>query len=65
MIKEKYEPVKDRDELSQRIIATLRREFTEEELNGFGFTEALWLAMQVICGPSGAATVIRASQVHQ
>ncbi|WP_038906869.1 hypothetical protein [Dickeya oryzae] len=60
-----HEPVKERNALSQRVIAALRNEFTEDELNQLGFPEAMWLAMQVICGPGGAAQVIRLSQIHQ
>ncbi|EAA9529599.1 hypothetical protein ZK41_004880 [Salmonella enterica subsp. enterica serovar Java] len=45
----------------QRIVDFITQEYPDDEINHAG--EALWLAMQMICGPYGAACIVRSSQV--
>ncbi|WP_226020312.1 hypothetical protein [Serratia symbiotica] len=50
-----------RQQRVQRIVDFIAQEYTADEINLAG--EALWLAMQTICSPSGAAWIINYSQV--
>lgn len=45
----------------QRIVDFITQEYPDAEINQTG--EALWLAMQMICGPYGAACIVKSSQV--
>jgi len=47
----------------QRIVDFIAQEYPDDELNQAG--EALWLAMQTICSPSGAAWIVTCAQVKQ
>lgn len=58
------EPCARRESLRQRIICAIQAEFGEEEMYQILFVEAMWLAMQSVCGPAEAAAVIRESQIH-
>ncbi|HIE9900531.1 hypothetical protein VI609_20835 [Klebsiella pneumoniae] len=58
------EPCARRELLRQRIISAIQAEFGEEEMYQLLFFEAMWLAMQSVCGPAEAAAVIRESQIH-
>lgn len=51
-----------RQQRVQRIVDFIAQEYTVEEINQAG--EALWLAMQIICGPDRAAYIVRISQVQ-
>lgn len=58
------EPCAHRELLRQRIITAIQAEFGKEEMYQVLFFEAMWLAMQSVCGPAEAAAVIRESQIH-
>lgn len=51
-----------RQQRVQRIVDFIAQEYTVEEIHQAG--EALWLAMQIICGPDRAAYIVRISQVQ-
>lgn len=48
-----------RQQRVQRIVGFIAQEYTADEINQAG--EALWLAMQLICGPDQAASIVRQS----
>lgn len=48
----------DEDRLARKITDLLRRELTEPELVTLTSSEVLWLTMQLLCGPGGAAGLI-------
>lgn len=50
-----------RQQRVQHIVDFIAQEYPDDELNQAG--EALWLAMQTICSPSGAAWIVTCSQV--
>ncbi|MGP3123405.1 hypothetical protein ACTVOX_02240 [Serratia marcescens] len=52
-----------RQQRVQRIVDFIAQEYTADEINLAG--EALWLAMQTICSPSGAAWIVTCAQVKQ
>lgn len=57
------EPVPDRITCLNRLIAAIRAEFSDAEILEIYFEDAIWLAMQAICGPDSAARIIRMSQI--
>ncbi|TYE39871.1 hypothetical protein DJ508_29680 [Klebsiella michiganensis] len=58
-------PCARRELLRQRIVNAISAEFGSEEIYQEAFFEAMWLAMQSVCGPAEAAAVIRESQIYQ
>lgn len=61
---EKSSPVEQREQMRQRIVDAVRCEFSEEEMYDKRFFDAMWLAMQSLCGPEEAASTIRNCQIH-
>ncbi|HCD6206288.1 TPA: hypothetical protein NDT77_004019 [Klebsiella pneumoniae] len=54
-----------RDDLLARKVADLIREgLTEEELDSLVRGQSMWLVMQMICSPSGAAYCVSQSSVN-
>ncbi|HDK7002963.1 TPA: hypothetical protein M2O71_001425 [Klebsiella pneumoniae] len=52
------------DALARKVVDLIRQEMSGEELCGLIQGDAMWLAMQMICGPNGAACCIRRSAVN-
>lgn len=46
-----------------RMVAALRKEFSDEELSSWCFAKDLWLVAQIISGQDKAAAAVRQSQV--
>lgn len=57
-------PVEKREQLRQRIVDAVRGELSEAEMYDKNFFDAMWLAMQSLCGPEEAAATIRNCQIH-
>lgn len=51
------------DILSRKIVDVIRQEIPAEVLGINNFNEAMWVAMQTICGPQGAAMTISRCQI--
>lgn len=51
------------DMLSRKIVDAIRQEIPAEVLDINNFSEAMWVAMQMICGPQGAAMTISRCQI--
>lgn len=51
------------DMLSRKIVDVIRQEIPAEVLDINNFSEAMWVAMQMICGPQGAAMTISRCQI--
>lgn len=51
------------DILSRKIVDAIRQEIPAEVLGINNFSEAMWVAMQMICGPQGAASTIRGCSI--
>lgn len=51
------------DILSRKIVDAIRQEIPAEVLGINNFNEAMWVAMQMICGPQGAAMTISRCQI--
>lgn len=51
------------DILSRKIVDAIRQEIPAEVLGINNFSEAMWVAMQTICGPQGAAMTISRCQI--
>lgn len=51
------------DILSRKIVDAIRQEIPAEVLDINNFNEAMWVAMQMICGPQGAAMTISRCQI--
>lgn len=51
------------DILSRKIVDAIRQEIPAEVLGINNFSEAMWVAMQMICGPQGAAMTISRCQI--
>lgn len=47
----------EQDTLARKVVDLLRRELSQDELAQAVTTEVLWLAMQMLCGPSQAASL--------
>ncbi|EDR4049144.1 hypothetical protein GUP64_004474 [Salmonella enterica] len=52
------------DSLSRQIVDVLHKELGDKCNSCRVFPEAMWVAMQVICGPHVAASTIRCCQVQ-
>ncbi|EPW1436734.1 hypothetical protein ACVVKC_004197 [Salmonella enterica subsp. diarizonae serovar 16:z10:e,n,x,z15] len=51
------------DILSRKIVDAIKQEIPAEVLGINNFNEAMWVAMQMICGPQGAAMTISRCQI--
>lgn len=51
------------DILSRKIVDAIKQEIPAEVLGINNFSEAMWVAMQMICGPQGAAMTISRCQI--
>lgn len=51
------------DILSRKIVDVIKQEIPAEVLGINNFNEAMWVAMQMICGPQGAAMTISRCQI--
>lgn len=51
------------DMLSRKIVDVIKQEIPAEVLDINNFSEAMWVAMQMICGPQGAAMTISRCQI--
>lgn len=51
------------DILSRKIVDAIKQEIPAEVLGINNFSEAVWVAMQMICGPQGAAMTISRCQI--
>lgn len=51
------------DILSRKIVDAIKQEIPAEVLDINNFSEAMWVAMQMICGPQGAAMTISRCQI--
>lgn len=51
------------DILSRKIVDVIKQEIPAEVLDINNFSEAMWVAMQMICGPQGAAMTISRCQI--
>lgn len=51
------------DILSRKIVDAIRQEIPAEVLGINNFNEAMWVAMQMICGPQGVAMTISRCQI--
>lgn len=51
------------DILSRKIVDAIKQEIQAEVLGINNFSEAMWVAMQMICGPQGAAMTISRCQI--
>lgn len=49
--------------LSRKIVDVIKQEIPAEVLGINNFNEAMWVAMQMICGPQGAAMTISRCQI--
>ncbi|ENM4468664.1 hypothetical protein AB7X54_000029 [Salmonella enterica] len=52
------------DSLSRQIVDVLHKELGDKYNSCRVFPEAMWVAMQAICGPHVAASTIRCCQVQ-
>ncbi|SSG52020.1 hypothetical protein [Klebsiella pneumoniae] len=51
------------DALARKVVDLIRQEMSGDEIYQLMQGDAMWLAMQMICGPNGAACCIRRSAV--
>lgn len=54
---------KERIETANKLVSLIRDNFTDCEIEYFLFSESMWLAMQMLCSPQGAAQAVKSSQV--
>lgn len=51
------------DYLSRKIVDVIKQEIPAGILGTDNFNNAMWIAMQMICSPQGAAMIIRRCQI--
>ncbi|MBK5072563.1 hypothetical protein I2492_06010 [Budviciaceae bacterium CWB-B4] len=56
--------MEQRQDLVNKVIDILHKELTDAEMEKLIYGQELWMAMQIICGPVGAAKAVTYSSVN-